>query len=560
MISALVLVGALFCVQGASDAKRQDAKAQQLEGLAAAAGLIGLEFDEEELDQMLRDVRGRIRDYESLRASKLDNGVAPALSFHPAPIATGAPSRPGDPGAVFDNAARLDPDARRPARLEDMAFAGILDWAALIKNRQVSCVELCEMYLARLERLDKKLLCVIELTRDRALAQARALDAELDAGKWRGPLHGIPWGAKDLLAVRGTRTTWGAKPFEDQRIEVDATVVERLDAAGAVLIAKLTLGALAMGDVWFGGKTRNPWKPEQGSSGSSAGPAAATAGGCVVFTIGSETLGSIISPSARCGCSSLRPTFGRVSRYGAMALSWSMDKLGPLCRSAEDARLVLQVIAGPDGRDATVIARGGADAFWPDVEGWRIGVPVGALERSQGLAAVIGELEELGCVVEEVQLPEYPVNAMLVILMAEAATAFDELTRDGSDEQLVSQGRNSWPNSFRAARFIPAVEYLRAQRLRTLLMADFCTAIEGLDALVHPNYAAGLLGITNLTGHPTFIAPSGPSQGGTPPTISFTGQLYDEGRLLSLVQAWQAASDHHKQHPAEAGAGAEEDE
>jgi Asp-tRNA(Asn)/Glu-tRNA(Gln) amidotransferase A subunit family amidase len=373
-------------------------------------------------------------------------------------------------------------------------------------------------------------------------------------------------------------------------IDLDAEVVRRLDEAGAVLLAKLSLGALAWGDVWFGGTTRNPWKPEQGSSGSSAGSAAAVAAGALPFAIGSETYGSIVSPSVRCGCSSLRPTFGRVSRHGVMALSWSMDKLGPLARSARDAALVLNAIEGADPRDEpTMVAA--RHAYAPpdlvEVGGWRIGyvpadfalaedgqpLPEGGdtqedddedespQEREQREAqrarrqagrlaerAVLAELSAMGAELVPISLPAMPLQELLIILSAEAAEAFNELTLDGRDEQLVRQIEQAWPNTFRTARLIPAVEYLRAQRVRRLLMREADDMITGLDAIVHPPRGPMLL-LGNLTGHPTAVVPIGFREDGTPRGICFTGRLYDEARLMALAEAYQRRTPHHLSHP-----------
>ena len=530
-----------------------DEQQAELEALRSAAALIGLEYTDAELRQVAPSVKEQLASYRRLWKLTLDNSEAPALSFSPllpgiAPVIWQSPDPVAPPhGAEL----RVpDPAPQRPADLLELAWADIPTLAALIRSRKVTCVELAELSLARLEALDGTLHCVVELTRTRALAQARALDQELAEGHWRGPLHGIPWGAKDLFAVRGTRTTWGAAPFEDQRIERDAAVVKRLDEAGAVLVAKLTLGALAQGDVWFGGKTRNPWKPEQGSSGSSAGPASAVAAGCVPFAIGSETLGSIVSPSARCGNSSLRPTFGRVSRDGAMALSWSMDKLGPLCRSVEDAALVFAAIQGPDGRDPTVREFPFALPAEVDLDGWRVGYLPGAFEERPELADVLPQLEDLGVELVPIELPrEIPVRPLIVMLSAEAAASFDELTRDGRDDELVEQGPNAWPNSFRAARFVPAVEYIRADRLRRRLMLQMHDALADVDLYVHPPFGDGSLSITNLTGQPTVIAPAGFREDGTPFSICFTGKLYDEARLLAAARAWQLATGHHLRHP-----------
>ncbi len=518
-----------------------EAARPSVDDLRAAGRVAGVELTDAELELMRGDVLRTLAGFERMRALPLENGDLPALGF--SALVPGVESR-AKPLAA--RAVEL-PDVERPADLERLAFADIPTLASLIKSRKVSCVELTELFLARLERLDGTLHCVITLTPERARAQAAALDAELERGEWRGLLHGIPWGAKDLLAVRGYPTTWGAKPYAQQVLDLDATVVERLDAAGAVLIAKLTLGALAMGDVWFGETTRNPWKPEDGSSGSSAGSASATAAGALPFALGTETLGSIVSPATRCGATGLRPTFGRVSRHGAMALSWSMDKLGPLTRSARDAALVFAAIEGPDGRDPSVSA---APFSWNggvDVEGWVVGYPRGAFDQRPS-KHVLAELEALGVELRPLDLPRYPVGDMRLILSAEAATLFDELTRSGRDEELVRQSSDAWPNIFRSARLIPAVEYLRAQRLRTQLMRDMHAALADVDLVVHPSFD-GLLVSTNLTGHPTLVAPAGFRDDGTPYSISFTGQLFDDARLCAFVWQWQLLTGVHERHP-----------
>ena len=508
-----------------------------------AGGLIGLDFTDDEAQMMLRDVRRKLASLRSIRAVPLDNSVPPALGF--TPLLPGIEPRLG----AIEARELVLPEVERPDDLEQLAFAGIPELASLIRARKVSCVELARMYLARLKRLDQKLLCVISLTEERALEQAALLDEELAAGHWRGPLHGIPYGAKDLFAVRGYRTTWGARPYQEQVLECDATVIERLDAAGAVLIAKLSLGALAMGDVWFGGTTRNPWEPERGSSGSSAGSACATAAGCVAFALGSETLGSIVSPSERCGTSSLRPTFGRVPRSGAMALSWSMDKIGPLCRSVADAALVFDAIRGPDGKDPSAVAMPFTLPVGYRPAGTKVGFSLEAFERSERHQPVLEQLEQLGCELVPVELPDFPARSLLIILDAEAAAAFDELTRSGRDDLLVRQEAGAWPNSFRAARLIPAVEYINANRLRTLLCREMHAALSEVDLYVHPSFGDGSLTITNLTGHPVVVAPAGFSDDGTPFGVSFTGQLYDEARLLAVATAWQEATGFHRRHP-----------
>ncbi len=515
--------------------------------IAAAARVVGASFDAHELELMLDDVRENLASFERLRGIPLENGLEPALYF--------LPSRAQRVGTTPARASRTSTlpatgtAPARPAKLEALAFKSIPELRAYLDHRVVSCVELTEMFLARLTRLDARLACVITLTAERALAQARVLDAELAAGTSRGTLHGIPWVAKDLLAVRGAPTTWGAAPFAERVLDVDAAVVERLDDAGAILIAKVTLGALAMGDVWFGGRTNNPWKLDQGSSGSSAGPASAVAAGCATFGIGSETLGSIVSPSTACGNSSLRPTFGRVSRFGAMTLSWSMDKLGPMARSARDAALVFDVVHGADPRDPTTVdAAFELDDRDASIEGLRVGY-LQELENDEAYASVLEELRILELDLVPIELPDYPVQSMVFLLSAEAASAFDEFSAGDADDLLVRQSRGAWPNIFRHSRLIPAVDYLRANRLRTRLMIEFEQALAGVEACVHPSFAAGLLTMTNLTGHPTVVAPCGFREDGTPTSVSFTGRLFEDARVLRIVERWQATTDYEDRHP-----------
>jgi len=392
---------------------------------------------------------------------------------------------------------------------------------------------------------------------ERARAQAKRLDEELANGKWRGLLHGLPWGAKDLLATRTARTTWGSKIYEGQVLDVDATVVERLDEAGAVLIAKLSLGELAWGDVWFGGTTKNPWNVEEGSSGSSAGPASATAAGCVVFAIGSETCGSILSPSARCGNSSIRPTYGRVSRYGAMALAWSMDKIGPIARSIGDASIVLAAIAGADPRDEECFGVRYVDPGPRDVKGMRVGYVKGAWHDETREREVLASIEALGVELVEVTLPDVPSGELMTILTAEAATAFDELTRSGRDEEMMRQVQQAWPNVFREGRLIPAVEYLRANRVRRDLARAYTDLFSTLDALAHPTTSGELLVALNLTGHPSVCVPAGfgkpregqPESARSLRSLAFSGQLFAEADLVALAEAWQHGTGFHLEHP-----------
>jgi Asp-tRNA(Asn)/Glu-tRNA(Gln) amidotransferase A subunit family amidase len=438
-----------------------------------------------------------------------------------------------------------------PADLEELAFWPLRDLAELIRTRKITSAALTEMYIGRLKKYGAKLECVITLTEERAREQARRADEEIARGKYRGLLHGIPYGAKDLLAVKGYKTTWGAAPYRDQTIDEDAVVIKKLDDAGAVLVAKLTLGALAWGDVWYGGTTRNPWNPEQGSSGSSAGPASATAAGLVAFAIGTETWGSIVSPSTRCGTTGLRPTYGRVSRTGAMALSWSMDKIGPICRTVEDCAIVFNAIQGPDGVDQTLL-----DApfnYRPnvDLKKLRIGYVKKLFEEDYpnkaADAVTLAKLRELGADLIPIELPAYPVDALAFILSAEAAAAFDELTRSGRDDLMTRQVRDAWPNVFRASRFIPAVEYIQANRLRYRIIQDMQKL--DVDVYVAPSFGGDNLLLTNLTGHPCVVLPNGFDEKGSPVSISFIGRLFGEATLLEVAKAYQDATDFHEKHP-----------
>jgi Asp-tRNA(Asn)/Glu-tRNA(Gln) amidotransferase A subunit family amidase len=444
---------------------------------------------------------------------------------------------------------------RRPADLEDLAFASVSQLSDLIRTRTVSSVELTTMYLNRLKKFGPTLHCVVTLTESLAVAQAQRADAEIARGRYRGPLHGIPYGAKDLLAQKDYPTTWGAMPYKDQTIASDAEVIRRLEEAGAVLVAKLTLGALAWGDVWYGGTTKNPWNLEQGSSGSSAGSASATAAGLVGFSIGSETWGSIVSPSTRCGTTGLRPTFGRVSRAGAMALSWSMDKLGPICRTVEDCALVLDAIHGYDEHDPTTVkdVPFSYDAR-RSVRNVRVGYYKSAFDSARSNKhlsdSVLVVLRSLGFDLIPVEFPsDLPVSSLSHILSAEAASAFDDLTRSDRDDLLVRQIRNAWPNSFRSARFIPAVEYIQANRVRTLLLAEMKKLMDEVDVIVTPSFGGNQNLLTNLSGHPCVVVPMGFTEQNTPASVSFIGGLYDEGTLLEVAKKYQDASGHHLKYP-----------
>lgn len=540
--AALIVVlggaGALYHFKGRTRITVQDVR--------SAEKISGLRFSAREQKQLLSDLSSNLSRYEKLRSVPIPNHIAPALIFFPEVPALPYQNPPSK-GSFTDES-----DLSVPENPEDLAFMPVTALAALIKNRKLTSLQLTTLYLERLKRFGPALKCVVTLTEDLALRQAARADEEIAAGKYRGPLHGIPWGAKDLLSTKGIPTTWGAMPFKDQMIDIDATVVRRLDEAGAVLVAKLSMGALAMGDVWFGGKTKNPWNPDQGSSGSSAGPGAATAAGLVGFSIGTETWGSIVSPSTRCGVTGLRPTFGRVSRYGAMALSWSMDKIGPMCRSVEDCALVFAAIQGPDGKDPSVLERPFSWDPAREPGHIRIGYLHEAFKQSpnrENDEAALQVLRSLGSELIPFSLPDFPVDALSFILSAEAAAAFDELTRDNRDDLLVRQGRGAWPNTFRQARFIPAVEYIQANRARTILMQEMSARMKEIDVYVAPTRGGDNLLLTNLTGHPTVVVPNGFDAEGGPTSICFVGNLFAEAEVLTVARAYQEATSFHRKHP-----------
>lgn len=538
--AAFILTLSIFLTANAQDTPITSADAD------AASRLIGLSFTTAERDSMLDGLRGLLKSYQHMREVPLPNHVPPALAFNPLPHGFRFDARP----SLF-NASAVDA-GDRPENLEDLAFASVGRLAALMKARKVTSVELTQMYLSRLRTYGPKLECVVTLTEDVALEQARAADREIAAGKYRGPLHGIPYGVKDLLATGGIRTTWGSAVYKDSIPTEDATVVKRLREAGAVLVAKLTLGELAWGDVWYGGMTRNPWNYEQGSNGSSAGSASATAAGLVAFSIGSETWGSIVSPSTVCGTTGLRPTFGRVSRMGAMTLSWSMDKLGPICRTVEDCALVLNAMYGPDGADMSVYNAPFRYDAAIDPATLRIGYVKSEFDslkegREHALAA-LDRLKQLGFNVVPVELPTKNIGSLALILSAEAGAAFDEFLRTRKTDVMVRQIKDAWPNEFRLSRFIPAIEYLQANRQRGLIIERMATIMDTIDCFVAPPFGDNLL-LTNLTGHPCVVLPSGLSSEGLPESITITGRLFDEGTILAVAKAYQDATGFHLRHP-----------
>jgi Asp-tRNA(Asn)/Glu-tRNA(Gln) amidotransferase A subunit family amidase len=525
--------------QRALAADAEQAAAVTPEMVKQAEWVAGLKLSEDQRKAVATAVTSSLKDLETLRNIKLGNDVPPALTFLPAPP---LPAVDGHVRGTVEPISSAVP--KRPDAADDLAFLPLTSLSALIRTRQLSSRELTTLYLERLRKFDPSLLCVVSLTEEVALKQADRADQEIAAGRYRGPLHGIPWGAKDLIAHPDYKTTWGAEPYKDQKLDMQATVARRLEDAGAVLVAKLTLGALAMGDKWFGGRTRNPWDVTQGSSGSSAGSAAATAGGLVGFALGTETLGSIVSPCTRCGATGLRPTFGRVSRHGCMALAWSMDKIGPIARSVEDCALVLGAVHGADGLDPAAVDR---PFSWPsrrDLRSLRVGYVEGGTEAKD--REELRVLRDLGVKPVAIKLPDkYPLAPLRLILNAEAAAAFDELTRQG-----VTAGLNEWPGIFRQAMFASAVDYIRANRVRTLVMREMAAVMENLDAYVSAGGRDLLL--TNLTGHPSVVLPNGFRQEGGaehPTALTFTGRLYGETELLAVARAYQEATGHHLRKP-----------
>jgi len=517
------------------------------ENVENAEKVIGLEFTEAEVDSMQSLLDDQLDNYQNIGKVELKNSVPPAILFNPIPVGFEFPKEQ-KPIQYSDYSG-----TKLPGDINQLAFYSIGQLAELIRTKQITSVKLTKFFLERLKKYDPDLHCVITLTEERALKQAKLMDQEIASGKYRGKLHGIPFGAKDLLATKDYKTTWGATPYKDQMINEDATVIKKLEAAGAVLCAKLTLGALAWGDVWFGGKTRNPWDTTRGSSGSSAGSASSVSAGLLPFAIGTETWGSIVSPSTICGTTGLRPTYGRVSRTGAMALSWSMDKIGPICRTAEDLTIVFNVIKGSDGSDQTLYDVPFNYSPTIDYSKLKIGYLKSDFDKQYDFhlkdSVTLSKLKELGAELIPIELPSLPVNDLSIILSAEAGAAFDELTRSNRDDLLVRQIKDAWPNVFRASRFIPAVEYINANRIRFLLIQQMQGLMNMVDLYIAPSWEGDNLLLTNLTGNPCVVLPNGFSEDGTPTSITFIGRLFEEGRLISFAKKYQDATDFNKAHP-----------
>lgn len=515
--------------------------------IKCAEKLFDLDFTVTERDSMIEGLEAQLKNFLVLHSINIDNSIPPALIFNPIPA--GFDFKNVKEGVSYSDYSEM----KMPSDKNDLAFYSVGQLSELIKTKQISSVELTKFFIERLNKYDPQLHCVISLTEKRAMNQAKKMDAELAAGNYRGILHGIPFGVKDLLATKDYKTTWGAMPYKDQKTDVDATVITKLEEAGGVMVAKLSMGALAMDDTWFGGLTRNPWNTETGSSGSSAGSASAVSAGLVPFAIGTETWGSIVSPSTVCGVTGLRPTYGRVSRYGAMALSWSMDKIGTICHDVEDCAIVFNAIYGCDGKDQTVYNLPFGYKPEVDLSKLKIGYLKKDFDKNYDFhdydSIALAKLRELGADLIETELPGVPVNDIAFILTAESAAAFDELTRSNRDDLLVRQTKNDWANIFRMSRFVPAVEYINANRLRYELIQKMDSLMQTVDLYIAPSFEGDNLLLTNLTGNPSVVIPTGFDKKGMPVSITINGRLFDEGTILAIAKKLQDATDFHLKHP-----------
>ena len=560
-LSAPLLPGVLWAKMTEAGASKIDAAM-----LKSAAAVAGLQFSDETLASMVQGVNQNLDRIATLHAQKIPNNVAPPFYFSAI-----VPGMQVDRTRAPIKMSKL-PAIKRPANLDDMAFWPVTHIAQLLKTRAVTSVELTEMYLSRLKRYNGKLNCVVSFCDDLAMQQAKQADSEIAAGKYRGPLHGMPWGAKDIIAVKGYKTTWGSGAYKDQVIEDEASVYEMIRDAGGVLLAKLTTGELAGGDQWFGGRTNNPWKLDEGASGSSAGPGSAVSAGLVPFAIGTETGGSILSPSARCGVTGLRPTFGRVSRYGVMALAWTQDRLGPMCRYVEDCALVMSVIAKPDGRDLSV---SDIPFNWDatvDVKKLKVGYLNHAFmdsDRSpewiRNDQATLEKLQAMGIELVPISTPNFPIEVLN--LSVEAAVFFDELLRSGRDQLLTAKTK---ADRFRVSRMVPAVEYLQSQRMRSMMMQQLAAATADVDVYLAPstngnprapegaaapavpppaNLTQQHSQMANLACYPAVALPNGFMENGAPTSINFMAKPFGEAALLALAKAYQDATEFNRKHP-----------
>ncbi len=517
--------------------------------IRSAEKIISIHFTEAKEDSLLASVQDKAKEYDKMHRYSLDNSIP--MTMAESPLLPYMHFNKIQLPVKFD----IPSGINLPANKNELAFYSIPQLASLIKNKKITSVELTKFFIDRLKKYGDTLQCVISLTEDIAMQQAAEADKEIAAGKYRGLLDGIPYGIKDLFAVKGTKTTWGAEPFKDQVIDNNSYVYTKLKEAGAVLVAKLTLGALAMDDYWFGGRTKNPWNMLEGSSGSSAGSAAATVAGLVPFAIGTETYGSIISPSTVCGATGLRPTFGSVSRSGGMTLCWSLDKAGPICRSAEDAAIVFNYLHGTDGNDATAVDMPFNYTGKADLSKMKIAYAKNYFGKKDTLGnedAVLDVFRKAGAQLIPVDFPDsgiYNFDMIGIVIGSESAAAFDGFTRTGLDDKMTRQGKGEWPNYFRAARFIPAVEYINANRHRYQLIQKVNEVIEKYDVIICPTWVGNQAAITNLTGHPAISIPTGFNKGNTPTSITLVGKLYDEATILAIAKVYQDATQWNKMHP-----------
>ncbi len=511
-----------------------------------ASKLIDISYTDKEIEMMYPDLKDNLGEYKKLHQLTLNNSVGMSLIQVISPMPT---TKQKEIKWVFNKS------IKRPNNINDIAFYSINQLGSLLRNKSITSVELTKFFIQRLKKFDDSLHCVVSLTEELAMQQAKQADELFSKGIDKGPLQGIPYGLKDLFAVKGTKTTWGAEPYKNQSIEEDAFVYTKLKEAGAVLVAKFTLGALAMGDYWFGGRTRNPWNLEEGSSGSSAGSTSATVAGLIPFAIGTETHGSIISPSHTCGATGLRPTFGSVSRSGAMALSWSLDKIGPICRSAEDAATVFAFIHGSDGQDGSAVNEAFNYSPTKDIKQLRIGYAKNYFDKLDSSSQewnVLKQLKKLGIKLEGMNFPDtevYQYDMIGIVIGSEAAAAFDEFTRTDLDDQMTKQERYDWPNYFRTARTIPAVEYINTNRHRALLMKNINDAMKNFDIIITPTFEGKQLSITNLTGHPALCMPIGLDKQQLPNSITMLANLYQEEDLLLFGKFFQDHTDYDDMHP-----------
>jgi Asp-tRNA(Asn)/Glu-tRNA(Gln) amidotransferase A subunit family amidase len=536
----------LFCMMPFIKVSAQDSVTRSQ--IAVTEKMFGLSFSQSKRDSMTGFLTDRLKTYSYLQSQNLGNDIPLPLWYSPVLPGMRVPRK--QLPVQFD----INDQVPLPADRSQLAFYSIPQLASLIKHRKITSEELTRFYLGRLKKYGPALHCVIEITEDIAFRQAKKADAEIASGKYRGPLHGIPYGIKDLFAVEGTYTTWGTPPYKNQMINQTAFVAVQLQQAGAVLVAKLSLGELAMDDVWFGGLTRNPWDTTKGSGGSSAGSAAATAAGLVPFAIGTETYGSIVDPAMRCGVTGLRPTYGSVARTGAMALTWSSDKIGALCRSAEDAAIVFYYIHGADQVDASSIQFAFNYTGSVNMKQLKIAyvsnyidtLPAGSPEKQ-----TLIRLKEMGAQLIPLSFPDnlHGDEILSLIISAESAAAFDQLTRSSKDDEMVQQAKDRWPNTFRTARFVPAVEYINACRVRYQIMKKMDPVINSYDIIIAPPETGDQLAITNLTGNPSITIPNGILPNGMPASITFIGKHFGEATLLAFAKAYQQKTGFHLKHP-----------